>query len=196
MLGDRRQLAQEDVGRGFARRPARREVAQQRGRVGCERGIVLAARGDEVVQERDPVAVVVVQPIPQRPQPGPPREVGEQGRLAVAGVGEDQDDAAVDLGRQPIEQPIPRERLVAQRRALDLRGLDRVPVHSVASGSMCERVGGSSRSDGDQAPASCRWDRPRRWWGRERYGLAERGVNGGFGSGHMPHGGRRRSPAD
>ena len=52
--------------------------------VGRELGIVLPARGDEVAQERDPVPIVVVEPIPQGPQPGPPREIGEERRLAVA----------------------------------------------------------------------------------------------------------------
>ena len=81
---------------------------------------MLAAGGDEVVEERDPVAVVVVQPIPERPQAGPPGEVGQQRGLAVAGVGQDEDDPAVDLGVQPVEQPVPRQRLVAERRRLDL----------------------------------------------------------------------------
>ena len=86
-----------------------------------------------MAQERHPVAVVVIEPVPQRPDPGPPREVREQGRLAVAGVGQDQDDPVVDLGGDPIEQPVAGQRLVAKRRPLDLGGLDRVPGHAVAS---------------------------------------------------------------
>ena len=110
--------------------------------VGANVAIVLAAGGDEMAQERDPVAIVLIEAIPERAQPRPSREVGQQRGLAVAGVRKDEDHAVVDLGGQPIEQPVPGERLVTQRRALDLRGLDRVPVHSVAEGSMRERAGG------------------------------------------------------
>ena len=156
VLGDLRQLAQEDIGGGFARRPTRREVAQHRGRGGCELGIVLSARGHEMAQERDPVPVLIVEPIPQGPQPRPLREIREEGGLAVTRIGEDQDHAMMDLGGQPVEEAISGESLVTQRRPLDFRRLDRVPVHSVASGSICERVGGSTRSQGNRAPASCR----------------------------------------
>ena len=100
--------------------------------VGANAGIVLASGGDEVAQERDPVAVVVIEPVPEGPEPGPPREVGQERRLAVAGVGEDEDHPVMDLGREPIEQAVAGQGLVAQRRTLDLRGLDRIPVHSVA----------------------------------------------------------------
>ena len=131
--------------------PMARSLSNAAGRRG-ERRIVLAAGRDEMAQERDPVAVVLVEAIPERPQPRPSREVGEQRGLAVACVGQDEDHPVVDLGGQPIEQPVPGERLVPQRRALDLRGLDRVPVHSVAEGSMRERagVGRMSRADGER----------------------------------------------
>ena len=112
---------------------------------------MLAAGRDEVAEERDPVAVVVVEAIPERPQPRPPREVGEERRLAVAGVGEDEDHPVVDLGGEPVEEPVARERLVAQRRTLDLRGLDRVPVHPVAVGSMRHRTG-CRRAPGRRRP--------------------------------------------
>ena len=156
VFGDPRQLTQEDIGRRLASRTARREVAEHRGRCRREPGIVFSTRCDEVAQERDPVAILVVEPVPQGPQPRPLREIGKQRRLAVARVGQDQDHAMVDLGREPIEESIPGERLVPQGRALDLRRLDRVPVHSVASGSMCERVGRSLRPHGDRVPASGR----------------------------------------
>ena len=123
--------------------------------VGAKPGIVLAAGGDEVVQEGDPVAVVIVEAIPERPQPGPPREVGEQRGLAVAGVREDQDDPVVDLGAQPVEQPVSRERVVAQRRALDLRRLDRVAGsrrRPVAPIGCCPDGGRPTWTDGDRLP--------------------------------------------
>ena len=132
----RGQLAQEDVDRRVAGRPAHGHVAQHRRRGRREPWIVLAAGGDEVVQERDPVAIVVLEPVPQGPKAGPPREVGEQRRLAVARIGEDEDHAVVDLRAQPVQQPIAGERLVAQRRRLDLRELDRVAVQGVARGSV------------------------------------------------------------
>ena len=43
--------------------------------------------------------------------------------------------SVVDLLGEPIEQPMARERLLAQRRRLDLRVLDRVAAHVVAMGS-------------------------------------------------------------
>ena len=94
----------------------------------------------------------------------------------------------VDLGGQPVEQPIARQRLVAQRRTLDLRGLDRVPVHSVAE-RLHVRTGRGRVDPGRRRPAPTRplLRRERAECGRrERYGLAERSVNGGFGSGHAP----------
>ena len=95
-----------------------------------------------MAQERDPVAIILVQAIPERTQPRASREVGQQRGLAIACVSQDEDHPLVDLGGQPIEQPVPGERFVPQRRALDLGRLDRVPVHSVAEGSMRERAGG------------------------------------------------------
>ena len=86
------------------------------------------------------------------------REVGEQRRLAVTGVGEDQDDSAMDLDPQPVEQARSFERLVAERRTLDLR--------RSGSGSRCLRRSGghsagrrrlarASRTYGDRRPLTC-----------------------------------------
>ena len=115
VLGDRRQLAKEDIDDRVARRPADRHVLEHRRRRRREPGIVLAPGRDEVVQEGDPVPVVLVEAVPERAQAGSLREVGEQRRLAVAGIREHEDDPVVDLGGQPIEQPAACERVVAQR---------------------------------------------------------------------------------
>ena len=64
-----------------------------------------------------------------------PREVGEERGLAVPGVGQQQDDPLVDLRGEPVEEPMARQGLLAQRRRLDLRVLDRVAAHVVAVGS-------------------------------------------------------------
>src|SRR5438034_11565631 len=69
-----------------------------------------------------------VEAIPQGRQPTAPREVREERGLSVARVRGDEDDAVVDLDRQPLEQPVPAQRLRAQRRSLHLCGLDREGV--------------------------------------------------------------------
>ena len=162
---------------GLARRPAHRQVAEQRRRRRRERRVVLAARGDQVVQERDPVAVVLVEPVPEGPQPGPPREVGEQRRLAVARVGEEQDHSPVDLGPQPVEEPV--------RASVSSRSGGAGPSRagsgtrsSVAEGS-CEtgRAAGSPWTD-QRSPGPSVGGVGRQVRRRERYGAALGGVNG------------------
>ena len=102
----------------------------------------------------------------------------------------------MDLGGEPIEQAVARERLVPKRRALDLRELDRVTVHHVAVGSMRHRTGsGMPRAGDDRSPRSGLLGRPRNGRRRERYGLAAQRVNERIASGHAPHLGARRSPA-
>ena len=93
---------------------------------------MLAAGGDQVMEHRDPVAVVGIESVPERPHPRAPSEIGEECRLAIPGVGEDEDDAAVDLGAQPVQQAWSFQRLVAERWTLDLRVLDRVAADLVA----------------------------------------------------------------
>ena len=82
-------------------------------------------------QEADPVAILLVDPIPEGPQPRASREVREERGLAVAGVADHEHDAAVDLDVQPVQQPRPGERLVAECGRLDLPGLDRVAGHAI-----------------------------------------------------------------
>ena len=113
------QLAQEDIDRGVARRPARRHVAQHRRRRRREGRVVLAAGGDEVVQEGDPVPIVIFEPVPERPQPGAPREVGQQRRLAVAGIGEDEDRPGRGSSRSASRAA---DRAPASRRAAPVAG--------------------------------------------------------------------------
>ena len=64
--------------------PLEARVGEHRRRVRRERRIDFAARRDQVVEHGDPVPVVFVEAVPQRPQPGPAREVGEERGLAVA----------------------------------------------------------------------------------------------------------------
>ena len=47
----------------------------------------------------------------------------------------------MDLGGKPVEQAIACQRLVAERRDLDLRGLDGIPVHTFAERSLQQRPG-------------------------------------------------------
>ena len=146
------------------------DLGQQAGSRRRECRIVFAARGDQMVQERDPVAVVIVEPIPQGPHPGPAREVGQQRRLAVSGIGEHEDHAAVDLGVQPIEQPRPFEGLIAQRGTLDLCQLDGEAVDLVAQRA-------APRWRGIRPPPGTYGDRRPLRYGAERWtslGPAER----------------------
>ena len=130
--GDRRQLRHERLEHGLAARAGDAGLGQQGRRPRRELGVVLAARGDEVVQERDPVPVVVVEPVPEGPHPAAPREIGQQRRLAVARVGQEHRDPAVDLHPQPVEQARTLQRLVPQRGSLHLLELDGVAVDLVA----------------------------------------------------------------
>ena len=59
--------------------------------------------------------------------------VREDGRLAVAGLGGDQDDAVVDLRVEPVQQAIAAKDPLGERRALDLRQLDREARHCAAA---------------------------------------------------------------
>ena len=126
---DRWELAQEGVEHGFAPRPIRTDLGAA-GRSSPARmpGRVRGPRqpgGAGTTPSRDPSSSSRYHRVRSR---DPPREVGEEGRLAVPGIGQDEDDAAVDLGAQPIQQPRTFERLVAERRTLHLRQLDRVAV--------------------------------------------------------------------
>ena len=74
-----------------------RSLAAARSVGGAEARHMDADRGHEVGDEADPVAIASIEPEPERPDPGPPREVGEQGRLAVARLGDHEDRSGVDL---------------------------------------------------------------------------------------------------
>ena len=149
-----------------------------------ELGVVLAARCDQIREERDPVAVFLVHPVPERPEAGPAGEVGEERRLAVAGVGDHEHDAVVDLDVEPVEQAVARQRLLAERRALDLADLDRVAAHTVARcpSQQCRRADASApvdRAGGAATPRHLQGLDVRRIGRRERYGAVEDGVNHG-----------------
>ena len=120
--------------------------------VGANDGSTSRPAATRWLQERDPVAIVLVEPVPDRPQSRPAGEVREERGLAVAGIGEHEDDALVDLRGQPIEQPMTCQGLLAQRRRLDLRVLDRKAAHVVAVGSAgwCGGDRPSARADGDR----------------------------------------------
>ena len=136
LAGHAAELAKEGVEHGVERRRGRRRLAEQAARRGAEVGNVNPDRRDEVRQEADPVAVAAIQPIPEHSDAGSAGEVREQRRLAVAGLGDEEHDPAMDLDRQPLEEAVAGERLVAQRGRLDLADLDRVLGHlaEVASG--------------------------------------------------------------
>ena len=148
----------------------------------------------------DPVAILLVDPVPDRSKPGAPREVGQESRLAVAGVGDDEHDPAVDLDVEPVEQPHPRQRLVAERRCLDLSRLDRIrhAVPRLDADAIGCRIHRTSRADRDRHPRG----RPppwteRDWIGRrERYGRRSATVNDADRGlvGHGRHGADRCSP--
>ena len=157
---------------------------------GANARVGLTAGGDEVVQERDPVAVVLVEAIPERAKSRSTGEVGEERGLAVAGIGEDEDDPVVDLRGEPIEQPMTRQRLIPQRRRLDLRVLDRIAAHVVAVGSaaLCGGDRRSARADGNRQTVACAMDGLGGLWPRERYGSLASGVNGRVRQCHGRHG--------
>ena len=67
-----------------------RELAQESGRVRGELRVDLAAGRDDVMDEDGPVSIVLVQPVPERADAGPPAPVGEERRLAVARIGDDE----------------------------------------------------------------------------------------------------------
>ena len=145
---------------------------------------MLAAGGDQVREERDPVPILLVHPVPERPEARPTGEVGEERGLAVARVGDHEDDAVVDLDVQPVEQPMARQRLLAERRALNLADLDRVAAHTVARcpSQQCWRPDESPATDLSLGTASRDRTmrlRVRRIGRRERYGPVAQGVNEG-----------------
>src|SRR3954471_11343747 len=158
---------------------------------------MLAPRGNEVAEERDPVAVVLVEAVPEGPQPRTTREVREQRRLAVAGFGHDEHDAVVDLDLEPVEKPGARQSLFAQLRALHLRRLDRISVQVRAVTPRHHRRRYERRSAWtyrDGVPRrSGALPRSRRG-PRERYGGLAGSVNGrAVGQGHAGHGARTHS---
>jgi hypothetical protein len=123
------------------------EFAEERFGVRCERRVELAPRRHEVVEQDGPVAVGLVQPVPETSDPGAPAEIGEKGGLAVAGIGHDQDEAGVDPDMEPVEEPVAPERLLGEERWLDLALLDRVAVDLEPSGW---------RGDGTACQGVCR----------------------------------------
>jgi hypothetical protein len=198
--GDGRQFADECRECHIPARAGWPGIGQQRSRRRREGRIVLAARGDEVVQQRDPIAVVWIEPIPQRAQPRPSRKVRKECRLSVSGISQEEDDPAMDLQSKPVEKTRSLERLVAECRTLDLRDLDRVAAAFVAQVGTPGR-----RRPGDVAPTyGDRWSaddlrlRRARVGGRERYRPLARRVNGAERGpvGHGRHGGARRSTTD
>ena len=97
-----------------------------------------------------------------------------------------QDDPLMDLRGEPVEEPMARQGLLAQRRRLDLRVLDREAAHVVAVGSADLRGDGGSPTGTDRdgrALARSLPDAGQRRPG-ERYGALALGVNGQIRTGH------------
>ena len=174
--------------------------ASSAGVCGAKAGIVLAAGGDEVVEKRHPVAVVRVQPVPERPQCRVRREKSARRSSCRSRRRRGRARPGLDLGAQPVEQARPRERLVAERRTLDLGELDRVAAHLVAQVGAPWRLAGSTiryRADGIGA-APCRSTRGGLSGQPRTIRTARRRVNGVIGevaSGMAPWC-RRRSSGD
>ena len=100
------------------------QLADERHGVGGELRVDLAPGRHDVVHEDHPVAVGLVEPVPERADPRPSAPVGQEGRLSVAGVGHDEHEPRVDLRGHPVEQALSLERLGGQERRLDLPDLD------------------------------------------------------------------------
>ena len=107
------------------RRRFQRGLGQEGGRPREEARVDRLARGDEVANEDQAVRVVFVEPVPEGPKSRPAQEIRDQSGLAEAGLGHDVDEPTVRPGLQPVEEPIPRKRLVGQERALDLGAAQR-----------------------------------------------------------------------
>ena len=89
VFGDCRQLPQVGVQDRVSGRTRDAGVGEQAGGPRREFMVVFAAGGDQMVHDRDPVAVVLVEAVPQRSQARSCREIGQQRRLAVARLRED-----------------------------------------------------------------------------------------------------------
>ena len=153
VLGDRRQLGEERLDRVLAARAPGFERAQERGGRRREPGIVLATGGDEVRQEPDPVAILLVDAIPQRAEPRSTGEIRQKRGLAVARVGNHEHDPAVNPDVQPVEQARSGQRLVPKRRGLDLPGLNRIAAHVVPcidADAIGRRDHRAARADGNR----------------------------------------------
>ena len=136
MLGDCRKLAEVGVQDCVSGRSRDAGIGEQAGGPRREVRVVFAPCGDEVVHDGDPVAVIVVEAVPQGAKTSPRREIGQQRRLAIARFRQDEHQALMDLGVQPVKQAVARQDVVAKWRRLDLRRLDREGVHLV-SGLTC-----------------------------------------------------------
>ena len=189
------------------------ELTEERPRRRSEVRIGSTARGDEVMQDGDPVAIGLVEAVPDRPESGPAGEVREQRRLAVARLGDHEDQPMVDLRVEPLEEPIAGERFVPEDRGLDLGRLDREGVHVRGARDgvrwRLDRRSARTDRDGHAVPGSALAGDARSGVGRrERYGQGRtrvnahaRGVSGGsgrvwLGRGHGRHGDREGSPVD
>ena len=156
------ELVEEGVEDRIDRRRRRRRLAKQRAGRRAEVRLVDPYRRDEVGEHADPVAIAAIEPEPQHPEACASREVGEEGRLAVAGLRDEQDGSPVDLDRQPLEQPVAGQRLIAQRRRLDLADLNRVLGHDAEGPSEGREAAGRDRRWAgldDEPRSSASWAR-------------------------------------
>jgi len=117
-----------------------------------ERRIDLPARGDDVVDEDGPVAVVLIQAIPERANAGSPAPVREERGLAIAGIGDDEREPGAGLRVKPVQQPVAPKRLLGEERRLNLADLDRVAedFHVVLLGGARGAMRDGSRPDRDE----------------------------------------------
>jgi hypothetical protein len=123
--GELAELAKEGLHHVVARRWRPPRLAKQRVGGGREPGMVDPEGRRQVGDEPDPVSIAAIQAEPHRANARTSREVGEKRCFSVSRLRRDEDDSAVDLEGEPLEQAIAGERFVAKRWRLDFLELDR-----------------------------------------------------------------------
>src|SRR3954471_6319427 len=124
---------------------------QQLRRRRSEVGYKLPCRGDQIVDESDPVSISLVKAVPKTPARIPSGKVGEQGRLSKARLGYNECYSFSTIGGKGVKEAMARERRRPKRRRFDLRQDDRgqpfvahvnqtVTVLDVARGGRCFKV--------------------------------------------------------
>jgi hypothetical protein len=144
----RGQLAKKGTDHVVPRRASWTELAEQAMRKGRESRIRPTPCRDQVRKDRRPPAIRFLQPIPKDAQAGSPREISQQGGLAVAGLSDHQDEAGMDLGLQPVQQPGAGQRVFPEHRELNLGRLNGIARHGRDPDGCVSRCDPYGRVDG------------------------------------------------